>query len=109
MSFECLPRVSVTILDTDSESGRAGFKVFVVCRHYTNPDTIAMRRSEAVHAHCCEHALLCYIKPAVVFAWGERTAAPRSLTSLLHAVLKGQCHEIFDFCFFFMNQFPPSP
>ncbi len=23
--------------------------------------------------------------------------------------LKGQCHEIFDFCFFFMNQFPPSP
>ncbi len=24
-------------------------------------------------------------------------------------VLKGQCHEIFDFCFFFMNQFPPCP
>jgi hypothetical protein len=23
--------------------------------------------------------------------------------------LKGQCHEIFDFCFFFMIQFPPSP
>ncbi len=22
--------------------------------------------------------------------------------------LKGQCHEIFDLCFFFMNQFPPS-
>jgi hypothetical protein len=28
-----------------------------------------------------------YIKPAVVFAWRERTAAPRSLTPLLHAVL----------------------
>jgi hypothetical protein len=23
--------------------------------------------------------------------------------------LKGRCHEIFDFWFFFMNQFPPSP
>ncbi len=23
--------------------------------------------------------------------------------------LKGQCHEIFDFWFFFMNQFPPIP
>ncbi len=23
--------------------------------------------------------------------------------------LKGQCHEIFCFWFFFMNQFPPSP
>jgi hypothetical protein len=23
--------------------------------------------------------------------------------------LKGQCHEIFDFFVFFMNQFPPSP
>ncbi len=93
MSFECLPRVSVTILDTDSESGRAGFKVFVVCRQYANPDTIAMRGSEEVYAHCCELALLCYIKPAVVFAWGERTAAPRNLTPLLHAVLNSQDNE----------------
>jgi hypothetical protein len=23
--------------------------------------------------------------------------------------LKGQCHEIFNFSFFFMNPFPPSP
>jgi uncharacterized protein YyaL (SSP411 family) len=26
-----------------------------------------------------------------------------------HAHLKGQCHKILDFCFFFMNPFPPSP
>ncbi len=32
--------------------------------------------------------------------------------SFSHSVclyLKGQCHEIFDFRHFFMNQFPPSP
>ncbi len=34
-------------------------KVFVVYRQFANPDTIAMRGSEAVHAHC-EHAALCY-------------------------------------------------
>ena len=28
-----------------------------------------------------------YCRLAVVFAWGERTAAPRSLTLLLHAAL----------------------
>ncbi len=30
MSFECPPRVSVTVLGTDSEGGWAGFKVSVV-------------------------------------------------------------------------------
>jgi hypothetical protein len=47
----------VTLLGTDSEGGRVGFN-FVVCGQYANPDTIAMRVSEAVHAHCCDHAAL---------------------------------------------------
>jgi hypothetical protein len=28
---------------------------------------------------------------------------------LFRYVIKGQCYEIFDFRFFFINQFPPSP
>jgi hypothetical protein len=28
---------------------------------------------------------------------------------LAKASLKGQCHEIFHFRYFFMNQFPPTP
>ena len=31
------------------------------------------------------------------------------LKSHAEAPLKGQCHEIFDFWFFFMNLFPPIP
>jgi hypothetical protein len=55
MSYECPPRVSVTLSVTDSEGGRVG-KHFVVCRQYAIRDTIAMR--EAVHAHSSEHAAL---------------------------------------------------
>ncbi len=89
ISIDCPPRVIVTLSVTDSEGGRVG-KHFVVCRRYAIPDTIAMREGEAVQAHSCEHAALRLYKPAVVFARGERTAAPRSLTPLLHAVLNLQ-------------------
>jgi hypothetical protein len=44
MSFECPPKVSVTLLVT------------VVCRQYAIPDTVSMRKSEAIHAHSCERA-----------------------------------------------------
>jgi hypothetical protein len=57
MSYECPPRVSVTLSVTDSEGGQVG-KRFVVCRQYAIPDAIAVREGEAVHAHCCEHAAL---------------------------------------------------
>jgi hypothetical protein len=57
MSLDCPPRVSVTLSVTDSEGGRVG-KLFVVCRQYAIPDTIAMRESDAVHAHSCEHAAI---------------------------------------------------
>jgi hypothetical protein len=91
MSYECPPRVSVTLSVTDSEGGRVG-KHFVVCRQYAIPDTIAKRKGEAVHAHRSEHAALRLHQPAVVFARGERTAASRSLTPLLHAALNS--HEM---------------
>ncbi len=57
MSYECPPRVSVTLSVTDFEGGRVG-KHFVVCRQYATPDTIAIREGEAVHAHHSEHAAL---------------------------------------------------
>jgi len=57
MSYECPPRVSVTLYVTDSEGGRVG-KHFVVCRQYAIPDTIAIREGEAVHAHSSERAAL---------------------------------------------------
>ncbi len=34
---------------------------------------------------------------------------PHAFHSSLRWELKGQCHEIFDFRFFFMDQFPPNP
>ncbi len=43
MSYECPPRVSVTLLVTDSEVG-GWDKRFVVCRQYEVSDTIACAR-----------------------------------------------------------------
>jgi hypothetical protein len=46
-NFLCVSTEGQCNYCTDFESGRVGFKVFVVCRQYVNPDTIAMRGSEA--------------------------------------------------------------
>jgi hypothetical protein len=45
---------------------------------------------------------------------GSASHLPRKLNRFFACfrkffALKGQCHEIFDFGFFFMNQFTPSP
>ncbi len=40
--------------------------------------------------------------------WGRCRFFSRSSVQM-HEALKGQCHEIFDFRFFVMNRFPPSP
>jgi hypothetical protein len=94
MSYECPPIDSVTLSVTDSEGGWVG-KHFVLCRWYAIPDTIAIRGGEAVHAHCCECAALHLHYPAVVFARGDRTAASRSLTPLLHAALNSHSTVLF--------------
>jgi hypothetical protein len=58
------------------------------CRHCGDPDTIDVGIRWLVHAHCSERAALHYVFPTRCrLCLGERTAAPRSLTLLLHAAL----------------------
>jgi hypothetical protein len=54
----------------------------------------------------------------IFFAFHEIPKSMKELKSIITqkelyghdgSLLKGQCHEIFCYWFFFMNQFPPSP
>ena len=88
MSLKCPPSVSVTAFATDSEGGWVGFEI------ESGVDILETRvrltwglggqfTRTAMNVPRC----IMYCRLAVVFAWGERTAAPRSLTLLLHAAL----------------------
>ncbi len=83
----------MTAFATDSEGGRVRFFEILSCVDIVGTRTrlpwwIGGKFMRIV-VNMPRYIMSCQL--AVVFAWGERTAAPRSLTLLLHAVLNS--HE----------------